>query len=178
MPCRLRYAGRGRPAPARRSHMLLASRGMRAEMGATLKNHDARTAAGKAVGDSGAADPGTNDRTSTVSGRSPIRPTGTTRMLLTVLLSNKPLARQIESQPICGPSMALAAVRGNDRPISHRPVCNLPGSNAGSGFAPVVAWGRRMGRPLSRCGVTRLNGGNGRVVAETKTTVTRRHVRP
>ena len=37
-------------------------RGMRAEMGATLKNHDARAAAGKAVGDSGAADPGANDR--------------------------------------------------------------------------------------------------------------------
>jgi hypothetical protein len=37
-------------------------RGMRAETGATLKNGDARAAAGKAVGDSGSADPGANDR--------------------------------------------------------------------------------------------------------------------
>ena len=37
-------------------------RGMRAEMAATLKNRDARAAAGKAVGDSGPADPGANDR--------------------------------------------------------------------------------------------------------------------
>jgi hypothetical protein len=37
-------------------------RGMRAEMGATLKNRDARAAAGKPVGDSGPADPGANDR--------------------------------------------------------------------------------------------------------------------
>src|SRR6202011_2931326 len=35
---------------------------MRAEMEATLKNRDARAAAGKAVGDSGAADPGADDR--------------------------------------------------------------------------------------------------------------------
>jgi hypothetical protein len=35
---------------------------MRAEMGATLKNRDARAAAGKAVGDRGPADPGANDR--------------------------------------------------------------------------------------------------------------------
>ena len=37
-------------------------RGMGAEMAATLKNRDARAAAGKAVGDSGPADPGANDR--------------------------------------------------------------------------------------------------------------------
>src|ERR1700730_10964927 len=40
----------------------VARRGMRAEMEATLKNRDARAAAGKAVGDSGPADPGANDR--------------------------------------------------------------------------------------------------------------------
>ena len=37
-------------------------RGMRAEMEATLKNRDARAAAGKPVGDRGPADPGANDR--------------------------------------------------------------------------------------------------------------------
>jgi hypothetical protein len=40
----------------------VARRGMRAEMEAALKNRDARAAAGKAVSDSGPADPGANDR--------------------------------------------------------------------------------------------------------------------
>jgi hypothetical protein len=48
--------------PALEDRPRVARRRMRAEMEATLKNRDARAAAGKAVGNSGAADPGADDR--------------------------------------------------------------------------------------------------------------------
>src|ERR1700719_4057309 len=48
--------------PALEDRPRVARRRMRAEMEATLKNRDARAAAGKAVGDSGAADTGADDR--------------------------------------------------------------------------------------------------------------------
>src|ERR1700736_941750 len=49
-------------APALEDRPRVARRRMRAEMEAALKNRDARAAAGKAVGDSGAADPRADDR--------------------------------------------------------------------------------------------------------------------
>src|SRR4029077_11767259 len=69
--------------PALEDRPRVARRRMRAEMEATLKNRDARAAAGKAVGDSGAADPGADDRHQLCrAGHSFVRPAG--RMLLTV----------------------------------------------------------------------------------------------